>query len=357
VVLANAFHSSIFLHLIYFTQFRRVKILVIQTAFIGDVILATGVLETLHQAHPEAQLDLLVRKGNEALLTGNPFLHQLLIWEKKKDKIKNLFLLLQQIRSARYDIIINLHRFASSGILTAFSNAAITIGYQKNPLSFLFQKAYPHEIGKKGETYLHETDRNHSLLESLSQLKKINPRLYPSPDDVAAIQSLQTTPYICLAPASVWYTKQWPPAKWVELIQSIPTTYSVFLLGAPGDQELCNGIIKSAGNDKAISLAGQLSFLQSAALMQGAVMNYVNDSAPLHMATATGAPVTAIFCSTIPEFGFGPLGKEARVVETKENLSCRPCGLHGHKKCPEGHFRCATTIAINDVLLSLTHSH
>jgi heptosyltransferase-2 len=92
-------------------------------------------------------------------------------------------------------------------------------------------------------------------------------------------------------------------------------------------------------------MAGKLSFLESAALMKHAVMNYVNDSAPLHLASATDAPVTAVFCSTIPAFGFGPLSSNSRVIETIEDLECRPCGLHGYKVCPRGHFKCANIAA------------
>jgi heptosyltransferase-2 len=56
--------------------------------------------------------------------------------------------------------------------------------------------------------------------------------------------------------------------------------------------------------------------------------------------------VTAIFCSTVPYFGFGPLSDFSRVVETPEKLDCRPCGLHGYKACPQGHFKCAHTIPV-----------
>ncbi len=75
--------------------------------------------------------------------------------------------------------------------------------------------------------------------------------------------------------------------------------------------------------------------------MRGAVMNYVNDSAPLHLASAMDAPVRAVFLSTVPEFGFGPWGSRGEVIETTEKLDCRPCGVHGFKACPKGHFKCA----------------
>ena len=80
--------------------------------------------------------------------------------------------------------------------------------------------------------------------------------------------------------------------------------------------------------------------------MESAAMNYVNDSAPLHIASAMNAPVMAVFCSTVPAFGFGPLNANGRILERKEPLSCRPCGLHGYKACPEAHFKCALEIDV-----------
>jgi heptosyltransferase-2 len=98
------------------------------------------------------------------------------------------------------------------------------------------------------------------------------------------------------------------------------------------------------------NLAGQLSFLASAALQQGAVMNYVNDSAPLHFASAMNAPTAAVFCSTLPSFGFGPLADIRHIIEVKETLVCRPCGMHGKKFCPEKHFNCAMQIQTAQLL-------
>lgn len=106
-------------------------------------------------------------------------------------------------------------------------------------------------------------------------------------------------------------------------------------------------------NNITVNLVGQLSFLSSAALMKGAVMNYVNDSAPMHFASAVNAPVTAVYCSTIPAFGYGPLSDESFIVETPIALYCRPCGLHGHAQCPEGHFNCAMQIHVEQLLKTL----
>jgi ADP-heptose:LPS heptosyltransferase len=79
-------------------------------------------------------------------------------------------------------------------------------------------------------------------------------------------------------------------------------------------------------------------------------MNYVNDSAPMHLCSATNAPVTAVYCSTVPAFGFGPLSNQNKIAQINELLPCRPCGLHGYNKCPEKHFNCANNIHVTDVL-------
>ncbi|MGV3639746.1 MAG: glycosyltransferase family 9 protein, partial [Adhaeribacter sp.] len=88
------------------------------------------------------------------------------------------------------------------------------------------------------------------------------------------------------------------------------------------------------------------------ALMRDAVLNYVNDSGPMHLASALNAPTCAVYCSTVPRFGFGPLADFSRVVEKEEPLYCRPCGLHGYRQCPQGHFKCARDIR-NEQLLAV----
>ena len=124
----------------------------------------------------------------------------------------------------------------------------------------------------------------------------------------------------------------------------------VYLIGGVEDIEFCNEIIDSSKHPETSNLSGKLSLLQTAVLMKDARMNYVNDSAPLHIASAMDAPVTAVFCSTVPEFGFGPLSNNSKVVQTIEDLDCRPCGLHGYSKCPKGHFKCANSIQIDQLI-------
>ena len=326
------------------------RFLIIQTAFIGDVILATALLEQLHLAYPDAVLDVLVRKGNEGLLVNHPFLNEVLIWHKKETKYRDLVRLLRTIRTRTYDAVLNLQRYGTMGLLTALSGAKTTVGFNKNPFSRLFT----HRVEHRFEPGVHEVDRNAGLLRALgigSQMPNpVKPKLYPSVADYEAIKTYQGQSYVCMAPMSVWFTKQYPAERWVELIQALPDFLTVYLLGAPTDTEACAAIGVLAGRTgKVLNLAGKLSLLQSAALQQGAVMNYVNDSAPLHLCSAMNAPTTAIFCSTVPEFGFGPLADVSRVVQTPEQLDCKPCNLHGRKACPLGHFRCAWGIRVKEL--------
>ena len=324
------------------------KILLIQTAFIGDVILATANVEALHTAFPTAKIDFLLRKGNENLLEGHPFLNKVLVWDKKQKKRQNMWAMIRQIRAERYDLVINLQRFFSTGLITTLSKGKTKVGFDKNPWSLFFDIKKTHEIGND----THEVTRNLSLLTDWRTEEMCLPKLYPSADSFAKAKKIvaqYAQKYICIAPTSVWFTKQLPAQKWIELIQNLPQTHTIFLLGAPSDKAACQVILEQSQCANVVNLAGKLNLLDSAALMRDAHMNYVNDSAPLHLCSAMNAPVTAVFCSTVPRFGFTPLSDNSRVVEVKKTLDCRPCGLHGFKACPKGHFNCAK-IAVADLV-------
>ncbi|MBE0648620.1 MAG: glycosyltransferase family 9 protein [Bacteroidales bacterium] len=351
------------------------KILVIQTASIGDVILATALLEKLHRFYPDAEIDFLIKKGMESLFEGHPFIHQLLLWDKRV-KYSSLLKLLGEVRRKKYDLVINLQRFTLTGITTALSGAKSTIGFDKNPLSWAFSHKIQHEIARG----IHETERNQRLIEELTDETPEKPRLYPiamrdvryamrdikTPNSKSHIPDPGSRIYYTISPASLWFTKQFPAERWAELIREMPEEATVYLLGSKADFELCerireqgqwSGVEGQASVSQEFlsshpviqNLAGQLTLLQSAALMKRAKMNFTNDSAPMHLASAVNAPVTVIYCSTVPDFGFGPLSDNSAIVEVQEKLSCRPCGLHGKNTCPEIHFKCAMDIDLKNL--------
>jgi len=189
-------------------------------------------------------------------------------------------------------------------------------------LSFLFTKSFEHSLGAQGDLgYKHEVERNYAVIASRFKRFVKQPKLYPSANQYEKVKQFQTQKYLTISPASVWFTKQWPQENWVALINK-KSAIKIYLLGAPSDKDY-------------------LLKIQSSSAGNTAEMNYVNDSAPLHLASSMNAPVTAVFCSTIPEFGFGPLSDKSHVWQESKNLECRPCGIHGFKSCPKGHFKCA----------------
>lgn len=326
------------------------KILLIQTASIGDVILLTSLMEKLHDKFPNAAIDLVLKSPNEQLFANHPYIRDIWVWNKKNGKYRNLFQIICGIREQGYDVVLCIQRFFSAGLICALSGAKHRIGFDKNPLSFFFTEAKPHRI-EKG---VHEIDRNISLLSDIWCERAPKPRLYPSEKDFekTAEYCKETSEYYSVSPCSLWETKTMSKEKWVELLSFMAkknTEAKVFLLGSRDNAAQCEDIIRLCGNKNAENLCGKLSLLESAALMQGAKMNFVCDSAPLHLCSAVNAPVTAIFCSTTPDFGFGPLSSNSLVVQAEPQPACKPCGLHGAKKCKTGTFNCCTDIKMRQV--------
>lgn len=332
------------------------KILIIQTAFIGDVILATSLIELVKEYFPQAQIDFLLRKGNEGLIKDNPNITKTLIWNKNKGKYNNLISLAFAARKEKYDYVLNIQRFASSGIFMALCGAKVKVGFDKNPLSFLFHKKVTHKIPypNGANDFLHEVQRNALLLEpcvdkfTLPEAMAIPPKLYITKSNEEKITSYTSESYIVLAPSSVWYTKQWQRSKWIDLKNKIHSKYKLLFIGGPDDKEYIDSIIEQTPNCE--NLCGKLNLIQSAALMKNAKRVLVNDSAPLHLASSVQAKTTAIFCSTVPDFGYTPLSKESKVIHLTPKLECMPCGLHGKKSCPLGHFNCSNNIDVEKVI-------
>lgn len=322
------------------------QVLIIQTAFIGDVVLATALLEKLKKSLPEVCVDFLVRKGNESLLQCNPKVRKVHVWDKRQNKRRNLLRIIGAVREQRYDLVINLHRHYSSGLVTAMSRARETRGFKKNPLSFRYDMVYPHEIGDG----THEVQRNQNLIADLTDTAPARPALHLSDHALDRVSPYKSQPFLTIAPGSIWKTKRLPLGKWIEFIRKSQFWGNIYLLGSPKDEALCQKLADRSDSDRVQNLCGKLTLIESAALMKDAVMNYTNDSGPLHLASAVNAPVCAVFCSTVPDFGFGPLSDTSFIIEREEDLYCRPCGLHGLKRCPEEHFKCAKDISVESLL-------
>ena len=162
---------------------------------------------------------------------------------------------------------------------------------------------------------------------------------------MAEAEALGARGALLVMPGSQWATKAWPEGQFAKLLDRLDGP--VLLMGAPSEHDLCARLAE--GRDNVVNCAGTLSLLGLAAAVGMARGVVANDSAPLHVASAMDTPTVALFASTVPQFGFGPRASHHRVVEPTTDLACRPCGMHGRKRCPEGHFRCGWELSVEDV--------
>lgn len=335
-------------------------ILIIQTAFIGDTILASHFARAVKDQYPNSKIHFFLRKGNESVIVGLPTIEKVWIWDKEGGKTKNLIKLIMELRQIKFDMVFNLHRHFNSGLVSALMKSSFKAGFEQNPLSFFYTHKVNHLIPHKSLSGVwHEVQRNLQLLQKAEPTLDIgdNSKIYKPELPLQEKHHLKVAPYtegnyFVVAPASVWFTKAWSEHKYRELTQELAKTGKVFFIGAGTDKELCDRI--SSGIENTVNLCGQLNLLDSAALMKKARRVFVNDSAPLHLASCVNAKTTAIFCSTVQEFGYTPLADDSVVVDVGNALTCRPCGLHGYKACPLGHFKCSEDIEVKKVLSTIS---
>ena len=329
------------------------KILIVQTAFIGDVILTIPLAKAISGHLPTAEIHFLTIPNSRELIETLPFIHHVWIFDKRGEHsgIIQLFKYARKIRSEDFDLAIIPHRSFRSALLIFLSGIRNRIGFDRSSGNFLFTKqiAYPIE--------LHEIERNMTLLKAIG----LFPKTIPHPE----IRTIDTDRqevslwlkkhdlysdknFICMAPGSIWPTKRWPSSHWGELIRKFnQKKITTILIGSQRDHSLAPEIVKYSGV-QTINAMGQFSLRESAEIIRRSSLLISNDSAPTHMGVAVDTPVLTIFGSTIPQFGFYPYGKKNRVIEIKD-LDCRPCTDHGRYKCPVGHFRCMRDITPNSV--------
>ncbi len=323
------------------------QILIIQTAFLGDVILTLPLLQVLKKKYPESKIDFLCIPRTSELLKNNPYVNEVIVYDKKNSGVGKFMELIKSLKNKRYDLIISPHRSFRSSLISRLSSARKTISFDKSSLSFLYDSKVQYQTG------IHEIQRNLKLLEPLEikEHKIFKPELFPSIEEKGKIDKLLSDnkinsddKLIAIAPGSVWFTKRFPKEKFVKLIDMLDSlSVKIILVGGGEDRDLCEYILQNSSNKNIINTAGTLSILESAELIKRCTLLITNDSAPLHIANAMETNVIAIFGATVPEFGFYPYGSNDVIIETK-GLSCRPCSIHGGDKCPIGTFVCMLNI-------------
>ncbi|ADU97041.1 lipopolysaccharide heptosyltransferase II [Thermovibrio ammonificans HB-1] len=309
------------------------KIVVFQTAFLGDLILTAPLLKSLKRTFPSGELHLVVRKGLETVFEGFWPVDRVIPFDKR-----GIWKFAQELRREKYTLAVSPHRSHRTSLILFLSGAKRRIGYDKAGFSFLYTDRVKHEF-KEG---LHEIDRQLRLLEPLEQEVEVTydkePELPVSQEEVERVKgkfSLKT-PYAVLAPGSVWPTKAWLPEYYAEVANFLlKRGITPVLVGGKGDSTYCNRCFSFM--EGGVNLCGRTDLKEFFAVVKGAKVVVSNDSSPVHVAVSVKTPVVEVYGPTVPAFGFFPYGR-GNWVELE--LPCRPCGIHGGKRCPEGHFRC-----------------
>jgi heptosyltransferase II len=332
-------------------------ILIVQTAFLGDLLLGIAFFKRLRHLYPSAKIHLVCRQGLGDLM------HELgmadLTYEIKKGDGGSYQEIKNRLKKISFQKIFSPHESLRTALLIKSLKAKKKIGYF-HLWNFPF-----FDLRIKKPFGLPEALRQLSLLAeedaSVKDLLVDYQQKYPAGDlgpvpslasiELEKVQSL-TAPQIsgrviCLFPGSVWATKQWRLEGFTDLAKRLTLSgYQVVLLGGKGEESLGKAILQEVPS--AVDLIAKTSLQETLKIIQAALLVITNDSAGQHLATVAGAPVVSIFGPTVLQFGFRPWSEKARVVE--KVLACRPCGPHGHQQCPLGTHECMKMISSRDVL-------
>lgn len=329
--------------------------LVIQTSFLGDVILTTPLIAELAR---RGAVDVLVTPQGATVLANNPNIRNVIRYDKRGTygSALGLWSTIREIRTRRpYDEAYLAQGSFRSGLLAMMTGAKERIGFASSTGRVLYTKQLPYRPER------HHAERLWSL--SMTECadpptrEQIRPRLYPSDEERRTIDVLlrqngdTDTPFVALAPGSAWGTKRWP--YYVGLARKLGDDFRIVVIGSKSDDAIAAQIVDALPRGCVLNAAGTLSLLASAELIGRAQAIVTNDSAPQHLASAMGTPTLTIFGPTVPEFGFGPLA-ERHAVAGHDGLSCRPCDRHGPERCPLGHWRCMRELGLEYVASLLT---
>lgn len=317
--------------------------LIIQTAFLGDVVLSLSMAEYIKTRDKGSRVILLTTKTGSPIAEECEFIDEVISYDKRgKDRgLSGIIKISKMLNEFNFKVVFTPHRSFRSSILTKLIKSKFKYGFDKNSISWLFSNRVKYKTDK------HEIVRNLSLVRAYwgdNSDEIIKPKLNKS--------GLKNE-YIIIAPGSVWNTKRWPEEKWAELIlHPYMLDRKVTLIGAKGDVQTVEAILKKVDgkHPNLVNRTGQDDIKQTIEVIAQGKLLISNDSAPQHIAVAVDTPVITIYGSTVPGFGFYPVGNLDVIIETDEKLSCRPCTDHGKKECPIKTFDCMESIKTEQII-------
>ena len=325
------------------------KVLILQNGFLGDTVLTLPLFSEIKLRYPSAKLVLACSPLAKELLQDHPDIDEIIVDDKKgSDRgLSGIWRKAMTLKKMSFTVALTPHKSLRSALMLYFAGIPLRVGFRQSVASFLFHRRVTREPQR------HDVERNLSLLRAFGiqpEDCRRSMRLTPGCGAEAVVKKLLSSMgvdekqmLIGINPGSVWATKRWSAEGFAGAIQLIKKNYNcdVLLFGGPADavvasriQELCGGTL--------VNLAGKIGLREMPAALNLCRVLITNDSAPMHMAVACGVPTVAIFCATTPALGFYPYSDNAILLE--KDLSCRPCGSHGGRRCPLGTEDCIRLI-------------
>jgi len=313
------------------------KILIIQTAFPGDAILTLPLIQVLKKRDSKNHIGVVSIPATADVFNASPYVDEVFVLDKrgKHKSIASVIKFAKIFKNSGYTSIITPHRSLRTAMLVYFSGIKNSTGFSNSTLPIVFTNII------KYDKAAHEVERNLSLIDYHGDWRIIPELQVESGEGSRVTEIVNKYPgkKVAIAPGSVWETKKYPEEYFATIASAIQAKgYTVFLIGGKTDWDLCERI---RGNSKKniINISGEFSIPGTVELLRHVEFIISNDSAPSHMGTAAGTKVYTIYCSTVPSFGFYPYMEGSGSIGL-DDVRCKPCGIHGYKKCPEGHFDC-----------------
>ena len=333
---------------------RAPRILLVQTSFLGDVILSTPLIEILRARYPDHEIWMVTTPEGAELVRSDPLVSGVLEFDKKgRDKgLRGLWRLIAAVRKLRPDRAFIVQRHLRSALIARLGGVPWRRGFSSATGAWLFTESVPRRA------LSHEVERNLSLLAEGEMVPQGKIRLVPPCDeDIGATWREwlhEREGAIVVAPGSAWATKRWYSEGYSELCRRLVEEGDrIVVIGAPGEREVGNAVTRGLPSERVENLCGNLSLPLTMRLVSRSAGVVCNDSMILHMASAFRIPSVAVFCSTVPEFGFGPWQNPRAIVVGHPGLSCRPCGRHGFQVCPLGTNSCMREVTPEEVFRAL----
>lgn len=314
------------------------NVLAVRFSSIGDILLTTPLLRAIRHSHPGVRLTFLTKRAYLPLLSHNP----------NVDRVIGLSLggsltsLATELRAEGYTDLLDLHDNLRSRILRLLAPGR----WRTYPKHRLTRALLIH--GKRN----HYRDRRPVAERYFAAARELQvtpdggpPDFFLGPEagqEVAgwldAVGLAGEPEIIAVAPGAAHATKRWPLEHWGALIDRLVSDgFAVAILGGPDDAPLAARLL-ARSRSRVASATGGFGLQATGALLRRVRALVSGDTGVMHMATAVGTPVVALFGPTVEAFGFFPYAMQARVLELP--LPCRPCSALGGPRCPLGHHRC-----------------